>query len=344
MALTYKSAGVDIAAADAFVSHVFDVAKSTLTDGVVAHRLGYSGLFRPKWGGMRDPLLAATCDGVGTKLKVAIEVGRYQGLGQDLVAMNVNDLLPLGARPLLFLDYIAVGAIARPVMDAIIAGVAAACRETGCALLGGETAEMPGVYHHGDFDLAGFAVGLVDGARLPQPEQIAPGDVVLALASTGIHSNGLSLARQALFEKGGLRVADRPAELTEPLGVALLTPTALYVKAVLALFERYQVKGAAHVTGGGLLGRVEKLSRPGARLLLHPEAYSRPPIFAVIQRAGGISDAEMARTFNLGLGFVVVVDASTADLVERDSGLGFIRVGEVVAGDRGVELGYARSE
>ncbi|HET6345589.1 MAG TPA: phosphoribosylformylglycinamidine cyclo-ligase, partial [Myxococcota bacterium] len=218
MSLTYKEAGVDIEAADAFVQRIGKLARSTHGPGVVPHRTEYASLFRPDLGGMQDPLIAATCDGVGTKLLVAREMGKYTGLGQDLVGMNVNDLLPSGARPLLFLDYIATGKLDPDALTAVVDGMARACRDAGCALLGGETAEMPGVYAAGEFDLAGFAVGLVDGARIPDLGAVAVGDQVLALPASGVHSNGLSLARKALLERGGLHLTDAPQGLTQCLG------------------------------------------------------------------------------------------------------------------------------
>ncbi len=346
MTLSYKEAGVDIAAADVFVSRIAKLARETHTSAVVDHESKYSGLIRPRLEGMQEPLLAATCDGVGTKLLVARAAGRYDGLGQDLVAMSVNDLLPLGAKPLLFLDYVAVGKLDAAQMEAVVGSVARACREVGCALLGGETAEMPGLYAPGDFDLAGFAVGTVDRARLPRPEDMRPGDVVLGLPSTGVHSNGFSLARAALFERGKLQLGATPARLGgRTVADALLEPTALYVNPVLRLLERWRFRGAAHVTGGGLLGRSKKLAREGLRLVIDPRTFALPPILDLIREAGGIAPEEMASTFNMGLGFVVVMAADDARAARRELAAdGWLEVGRVERGKAGVELGYARAD
>ncbi|MBI5508716.1 MAG: phosphoribosylformylglycinamidine cyclo-ligase [Deltaproteobacteria bacterium] len=341
--LTYKAAGVDIAAADSFVASVAQKARATFSPLVFEHALGYSGLMRPALDGVREPLIAATCDGVGTKLLLARAAARYEGLGQDLVAMSVNDLLPVGARPLLFLDYIAAGKLDAKAMATVIDGVVRSCREVGCTLLGGETAEMPGLYAKGDFDLAGFAVGIADRTRLPRPETIQAGDRVLALASTGIHANGLSLARRALLGRGKMKLGARPRGLGKTRVDELLTPTALYVRPVLDLMQKTTVKAAAHITGGGLLTRTEKLVRGDLRLVIEPQSYRRPPIFDLIAAAGAVSATEMARTFNMGLGFVVVLDAEAATSVVASGIDPWIMVGAVVPGRHGVDLGYARS-
>lgn len=336
--LTYRDAGVDIAAADAFIARISWLTRSTHNAGVVENPGAYAGLFRPDLEGMERPVLAAACDGVGTKLLVAREVGRYEGLGQDLVAMNVNDLLPSGARPLFFLDYIATGAIDSDALEDVIRGVAHACTETGCALLGGETAEMPGLYREGEFDLAGFAVGIVDEGRMPRGE-IEPGDRVLALPSSGIHSNGLSLARKALLERGGLSF-DTPIN-GRTLGEELLEPTRLYVNPVLDLLSTLSVKGGAHVTGGGLLGRGYKLMPEGCRLVVDAGSYPRPEVFDRIGEAGSVAPIELASTFNMGLGFLAVVSAEELENHRESVAPGWLEVGTIEAGTRGVELGYA---
>lgn len=338
--LSYREAGVDIAEAERFVSGIAQWVRQTHGPSVVHHPSGYAGLFRlDAAASMKDPMLAVTCDGVGTKLLVARETGRYKGLGQDLVAMSVNDLLPLAARPLLFLDYIATGKLDAAAMEQVVYGIATACRSTGCALLGGETAEMPGVYAPGDFDLAGFAVGLVDGVRLPDPKSMGEGDVVLGLPSTGIHSNGLSLARAALFERGGASVSDRPAPLAGSLGEELLKPTALYVQEVQRLLEHTPFKAAAHVTGGGLLGRAKQLLPEGLRMHLDHHSFTVPPIFELIAQAGGVCALEMASTFNMGLGFLVVLGSEQAHEVHQTLGEQWIAVGRLQSGERGVEFG-----
>ncbi len=340
--LTYQAAGVDVAAGEAFVERIGPLARSTHGPEVVQHACRYAGLIRPGLTGLADPLIAATCDGVGTKVLVAKDHGKYEGLGQDLVAMNVNDLLPMGARPILFLDYLAAASIKGEPLVQVVQGIAKACREVGCALLGGETAEMPGVYREGDFDLAGFAVGIVDGRRLPSQTDLAAGDRVLALRSTGVHSNGLSLARKALLDRGGLWLADTPPGLGRPLGDELLEPTALYVRPVIELLDRFRFKAAAHVTGGGLIGRSRKLLPEGLRMVFDPASWTRPAIFDLIAGAGSVPWDEMGRTFNLGLGFLVVMAPEVAAEALAAGKGEWLAVGELVAGETGVDLGFAR--
>lgn len=337
--LTYRASGVDIAAADAFAAKIRELGRRTQGPEVLPSGDAYAGLYRPPLSGLASPLIAATCDGVGTKLIVARECGSYRRLGQDLVAMNVNDLLPRGARPLFFLDYLAIGSIKSAPMIELAEGIAAACTAAGCALLGGETAEMPDVYKPGDFDLAGFAVGIVDEAHVPR-EDLKAGDVVLGLPSSGVHSNGFSLVRRVLAQ-AGIGYHDRVSELAQPIGAELLTPTRLYIEPVLALMRSVRVKAAAHVTGGGLLGRARKLARDGLRIEIDPHSYTRPPIFDVIARLGSIPEDEMARTFNMGLGFLLII--SPEDLEDLQSrGLGDLQiVGRLTAGSEGVDLGYA---
>ena len=340
--LTYKRSGVDIETADVLVKRFAALAKATHTEGVMPGHGAYASLFRPRLGHLQDPLIATTCDGVGTKVLVARDVGWFAGLGQDLVAMNVNDLLPVGAKPLLFLDYIAAGKLNVDTLETVVAGVAAACTEAGCALVGGETAEMPDVYARDDFDLAGFALGLVDGANVPSGDAVTPGDWALALPSRGVHANGLSLARRALFDRGNLAPGDVPAGFRRSVGRELLEPTAIYVAQVLQLMDVFRVKAAAHITGGGLLGRAQRLVGAGRRLILDSASYERPPIFDLIARCGGVTDEEMARTFNMGLGYVVIVAPDDArEILSRHRD--WLDVGRVVEGNTGVDLGYATS-
>ncbi len=346
--LSYKDAGVDIEAADDFVSQIGQLAKDTHTDEVVPGRTPYAGLVRPILEGLSDPLIAATCDGVGTKLMVAREAGIYRGLGQDLVAMNVNDLLPAGAKPLLFLDYIATGKLDPEALKEVVAGVAGACKASGCSLLGGETAEMPGVYAEGDFDLAGFSVGIVDERRIPDASTIEAGDVLLALPSSGVHSNGFSLVRKALFEHAGLDLNSTPEGFEKPLAETVLEPTRLYVREVLDVINQHSIKAAAHITGGGLLGRTAKLLpeqlRDSLGVRIDPTTYSVLPIFKLIQQCGNVLDEEMARTFNMGLGFVIAVSPEVADAI-CDSSSEWLRVGHINSRDNNeplVDLGYAQ--
>lgn len=352
--LSYRQAGVDIEAADHFARSLRALAARTHGPDVVPTGDAYGALFRPPLAGLDSPLLAATCDGVGTKLLVARACGDYRGLGQDLVAMNVNDLLPRGARPLFFLDYIAVGRLAdleardgRPgALSDVAQGMVAACAQVGCALIGGETAEMPDLYRPGDFDLAGFAVGLVDAARVPAGD-VAAGDVVLGLAANGVHANGFSLIRRVLSD-AGIEYGQPLPGMQSPIGAMLLQPTALYVAPVLALMSQVRVKAAAHVTGGGILRRARGLVPDGLRVELDPTAFARPPIFDVLAALGRITDTEMACTFNMGLGFLVVVDAdAAAQVVAQGAAVGadepsrWLQVGRIVRGPRGAVLGHA---
>jgi phosphoribosylformylglycinamidine cyclo-ligase len=349
--LCYRDAGVDLDAADAFTARVRELARASHTPGVVPFADAYAGLFRPALDGLRAPLLAASCDGVGTKLLVARACGRHRGLGQDLVAMNVNDLLPAGARPLFFLDYLAAGRLDPEPLVEVVAGIAEACAEVGCALLGGETAELPGLYREGDFDLAGFAVGLVDAEQVPRGP-VEAGDVVLGLPSSGLHSNGLSLARRAL-EQAGIGYGDVLPELGASVGEVLLTPTRLYVRPVLSVLADLapaRIKAAAHITGGGLLGRSRKLVPPGLRIEIDPGSYRRPSIFDVIARAGGISEIERARSFKMGLGFLLIVRAEDAARILSSPNSPISEVGRIThaTADPGrsalcgeVDLGYA---
>jgi phosphoribosylformylglycinamidine cyclo-ligase len=345
--LTYRRAGVDISAANALVGRLRALAAATHGQQVRPYGDAYAGLYALE--APPGALLAATCDGVGTKLLLGQLLHRYRGLGQDLVAMNVNDLLPCGARPLFFLDYLAAGRLDGEALGELVAGMAAACRTISCALLGGETAEMPGVYGGDGLDMAGFAVGFTTEERLPRRQAMAPGDLVLGLRSTGVHANGLSLARRAV-ERAGLALADTPPGLAEPLGQALLTPTALYVNDVLSAFERCDggslLRAAAHVTGGGLLGRARGLLSDGQRLriVLDPAAWPRPPIFDVLQSAGQIAESEMARTFNMGLGFLLVATPAGAERLLAMPDTPWLGVGKVIAGAPGVDLGYTRSD
>lgn len=348
--LTYRQAGVDVAAGGAFAQAIGPLVRSTHTPAVVGHASRFAGLIRPDTTAMTDPLIAATCDGVGTKVLLARSDADLECLGRDLVAMNVNDLLPLGAQPILFLDYLATAKLDAERLTAVVRGIAAACVEAGCALLGGETAEMPDLYgpegfeHHPDGfgsvpkDMAGFAVGIVDGSRLPDPAAIRPGDPIVGLPSTGVHSNGLSLARRALLDRGGLDLDDHPPSLESSLGATLMTPTAIYVAQVLALADAVGFRSAAHVTGGGLLGRAAQLAPDGLGVRIDPDAYARPSIFGVIAEAGDVSDAEMAATFNMGLGFLAVVAPEAVDGALPDE---WTVVGEVT-GEPGVDLGYVR--
>ena len=296
--LTYKEAGVDIDAGDALVDHIKPLARSTDRAGVIGALGGFGGLFDLKAAGFKDPILVSGTDGVGTKLKVAIEAGIPDTVGIDLVAMCVNDIVVQGAEPLFFLDYYATGKLEVESGRRIVAGIAEGCRRAGCALIGGETAEMPGMYAAGDYDLAGFAVGAAERGQLLPRTDIAAGDVVLGLASSGLHSNGFSLVRKVMAREA-YDIA------------ALLEPTRIYVKPLLqAIRGTNAIKGLAHITGGGLPGNVPRCLPDGLRARLDAKRWKAPPVFVWLQRAGSVPTDDMLRTFNCGLGMVVVVDKS----------------------------------
>ncbi len=316
--LTYRDAGVDIAAGEALVEAIKPLAKSTLRPGVLGGIGGFGALFDLRAAGFTDPILVSTTDGVGTKLKLAIETGIHDHVGIDLVAMCVNDLIVQGATPLFFLDYFATGALDVAAAATIIAGIAEGCRQAGCALVGGETAEMPGMYAGGDYDLAGFAVGAAERGTL-LPRDVAPGDAILALPSSGIHSNGFSLVRRIL------------SDACLPLDPALLTPTRIYVQPVLALHQAGLLKAAAHITGGGLPGNLPRVLPPGCGASL-TAPWPMPPIFGHLARTGGIAPDEMLRVFNCGIGMALVVtDAAAATALLQQQGEQPFRLGAVTA-------------
>ncbi len=312
--LTYKSAGVDIEAGDRLVDLIKPLAASTKRPGADADLGGFGGLFDLKAAGYHDPVLVSGTDGVGTKVKLAVEAGRYSGVGIDLVAMCVNDILTQGAEPLFFLDYFATGALDADRAAEIVAGVAAGCRDAGCALIGGETAEMPGVYDNGEFDLAGFSVGAVErGDILPKTDAMEAGDVLIGLASSGAHSNGYSLVRRILAIDSPPLDGPAPFDSDCVLGDALLAPTSIYVQSVLPLMRARMVKGGAHITGGGLPGNVPRMLPKTLSAQIDYDSWTRPKLFAWLGEAGGVAENEMRRTFNLGVGMVLVVAPDRAD-------------------------------
>ena len=311
--ITYSDAGVDIDAGNALVERIKPAAKRTNRAGVMAGLGGFGGLFDLKAAGFDDPVLVAATDGVGTKLRIAIDTGNVDGVGIDLVAMCVNDLICQGAEPLFFLDYFATGKLELDQAARIIEGIALGCERSGCALIGGETAEMPGMYPAGDFDLAGFAVGAMErGTELPRG--IAAGDVLLGLASNGVHSNGYSLVR-AIVEKSGLGWNDACPWEDGTLGAALLTPTRLYVRPVLAALQTGGIHGLAHITGGGLTENLPRVLPEGLSAEVDLGAWKLPPVFKWLAATGGMAEAELLKTFNAGIGMVVVVSAEGKDAV-----------------------------
>ena len=331
--LTYAEAGVDIAAGNDLVERIKPAARATERPGTMAGLGGFGALFDPRAAGYRDPILVAATDGVGTKLRIAIDTGRVTGVGVDLVAMCVNDLVCQGAEPLFFLDYFATGKLDAATAAAVIEGIAGGCREAGCALIGGETAEMPGMYAAGEFDLAGFAVGAMErGTALPAG--VAEGDVLLGLASDGVHSNGFSLVRR-VAEAAGLGWDDAAPFADDTLGEALLTPTRLYVRPALAAIRAGGVRGLAHVTGGGLTENLPRILPEGLGATVDLSAWAPAPVFGWLARTGGVETSEMLRAFNCGLGMVLVVAPDRADaLAELLSAAGeaVARIGTVVPG------------
>ena len=329
--MTYRAAGVDIAAGDALVERIKPLARATTRAGVLGGIGGFGALFDPRAAGFADPVLVATTDGVGTKLKLAIETGGHATVGIDLVAMCVNDLVVQGAEPLFFLDYFATGRLAPDQAAAVIGGIAAGCRQAGCALVGGETAEMPGMYAAGDYDLAGFAVGAAERGTL-LPRDVTVGDAVLGLASDGIHSNGFSLVRR-IVAAAGLGWSDAaPFAPAGPLGAALLAPTRLYVQPLLALHRAGLLRAAAHITGGGLPGNLPRVLPEGMAAVLDAASWPLPPVFAWLAQAGGVAADEMLRVFNCGIGMALVVaDAAAARAQLEAAGETVFEIGRIVA-------------
>jgi phosphoribosylformylglycinamidine cyclo-ligase len=330
--MTYRTAGVDIAAGEALVERIKPLARATARPGVLGGIGGFAALFDPKAAGFRDPVLVSSTDGVGTKLKIAIEAGRHDTVGIDLVAMCVNDLVVQGAEPLFFLDYFATGKLEVAQAERVIAGIAEGCRIAGCTLAGGETAEMPGMYADGDYDLAGFAVGAAERDSL-LPREVAPGDAVLGLASTGVHSNGFSLVRQIVAGGNAGWGAPAPFAAGATLGEVLLTPTRIYVRSVLAVHRAGLLKAAAHITGGGLPGNLPRVLPSGTRAVIDAGAWPLPPVFGWLARAGGVAPDEMLRVFNCGIGMVLVVtDAEAARHVLEAEGETVFAIGRIEPG------------
>jgi phosphoribosylformylglycinamidine cyclo-ligase len=311
--LTYRSAGVDIDAGSALVEAIKPIAKRTARPGSIGGLGGFGALFDLAAAGYRDPILVATTDGVGTKLKIAIATGKHHGIGIDLVAMCVNDLVVQGAEPLFFLDYLATGTLSVETGREVIAGIGDGCRLSGCALIGGETAEMPGVYLAGDYDLAGFAVGAVERGAVLTGEAAAAGDLLLGLQSSGLHSNGFSLVRRLIADLGLQYGEAAPFAPEQTLGETLLTPTRIYVRSALAAVARGGVRALAHITGGGLIENLPRVLPDAVSAVIDVRTWALPPVFRWLKREAGLSDRELARTFNCGIGMVAVVAADRAD-------------------------------
>ncbi len=313
----YKSAGVDIEAGERIVADIREMVKKTHRREVLTGIGGFAGLFQPDVSRYREPVLVAATDGVGTKLKIAFAMGKHDTIGIDAVAMCVNDLVVQGAEPLFFLDYLATGRLDSQVVKEIISGVVEGCRQAGCALLGGETAEMPGFYPQGEYDLAGFSVGIVEKNRIISGEKVKPGDKLLGLVSSGLHSNGFSLVRKVLLEHAGLQLEDHVPELGCTLGEELLRPTRIYVPYVLSLLETFELKGIAHITGGGITNNLPRILPRGTRAVMAKKSWEISPIFGLVQRAGRIAEEEMLRTFNMGIGLILVVSQGDLGAVQE---------------------------
>ncbi|MDH5639907.1 MAG: phosphoribosylformylglycinamidine cyclo-ligase [Nitrospira sp.] len=342
---TYRDAGVDIDAGDEFVDRIKPLVRSTFRPEVLTDLGGFGGLFGLRAEKYTEPVLVSGTDGVGTKLKIAFMMDRHDTVGIDLVAMCVNDIVVSGAEPLFFLDYFATGKLSVSKAQEVVKGIAEGCRQAGCALIGGETAEMPSMYADGEYDLAGFAVGVVDKPKIIDGKSIVPGDVLIGLASSGLHSNGYSLARRVFFEQAGLTPGSRLPELDRSLGEVLLAPTRIYAKQVLSLMQEFPVKGIAHITGGGITENLPRVFPKGVRARIDRNAWPVPPIFEVMSRLGQVDRDEMYRVFNMGIGLILVVPVGTADQVlARAAELGErpFRIGEMVAAGEGdAEVEYA---
>jgi phosphoribosylformylglycinamidine cyclo-ligase len=334
VSLSYRDAGVDIDAGDALVEAIKPMAKRTMREGVLGGIGGFGGLFEISKK-FKEPVLVSGTDGVGTKLKLAFELNRHDTVGIDLVAMSVNDILVQGAEPLFFLDYFACGKLDVATATAVVSGIAKGCEESGCALLGGETAEMPGMYPDGEYDLAGFAVGAVEKSQIIDGSKIVPGDVVLGLASSGIHSNGYSLVRKIIqVAKPDLEADFHGRKLAD----VLMAPTRLYVKPLLALMASMEVKGLVHITGGGLVENIPRVLADNLTAVLDGKSWTMPPLFQWLQQHGGVADAEMHRVFNCGIGMTVIVSKENADAAFAQlqaAGETVYRIGEIRAREEG---------
>lgn len=339
MAITYKDAGVDIDAGDLFVQKIKPFVKATMRPEVLTDIGGFGGLFALKK--YRNPVLVSGTDGVGTKLKVAFLMNKHDTVGIDLVAMCVNDIIVQGAEPLFFLDYFATGKLRPEEHSLVVKGIADGCKQAGCALIGGETAEMPSFYSEGEYDLAGFAVGVVEKKDIINGSRIRPGDQIIGLGSSGLHSNGYSLVRKVLFEKAGYGVEDILTELGGPtLGESLLLPTRIYARTVLALLKEFDIRGMAHITGGGITGNVPRVLPKGCQAVIRKGTWDIPPIFKLLRKKAGVDDGEMFRAFNMGIGMALVVPKAQADKVLKKAeklGEKAFRIGEIAKGKPGVK-------
>ena len=334
--ITYKDAGVDIDAGNQFVDMIKPLVKATSRPEVLTDIGGFGGLFSLNSSKYKRPTLVAATDGVGTKLKLAFMMEKHDTVGIDLVAMCVNDIIVQGAEPLFFLDYLATSKLSPEAAVEIVKGIAEGCKQAGCALLGGETAEMPGMYGGGEYDLAGFSVGVVDNDNIIDGSTITTGDQIIGIASNGLHSNGFSLARKIFLEEMKLDLHDTPAGLDQPLGEALLTPTLIYVKSIQNLLKNFNIKGIAHITGGGLLENLPRVLPQQCKAVIERNSWEKPAIFEMLREGGNIPEEEMYRTFNYGIGMTLIVPPNEVeDILGRLVGLGesAYLIGEIAPAD-----------
>jgi phosphoribosylformylglycinamidine cyclo-ligase len=316
--LTYADAGVDIDKANKLVSTISEIAKQTSRSGVIGEIGGFGGLFSLNLANLDRPVLVSSTDGVGTKLKIAFMLDKHDTVGLDLVAMCVNDILVQGAKPLFFLDYLSMGRLESQLVADIIKGIGEGCKQAKCALLGGETAEMPGFYQNNEYDMAGFAVGIVDNNKIIDGTEVRVGHRLIGIASSGLHSNGYSLVRKICFDRLQLKVDEYIPELGQTIGEELLTPTKIYVKSILSILKDLPIHGLAHITGGGIADNILRIVPKACNISIQTEIWDVPPIFSFLQEAGNVSDEEMKRTFNNGIGMIAIVPPdATADVLQR---------------------------
>jgi len=342
MGKSYKEAGVDIDLANQIVKEIKPLIGKTYIPGVLGGIDGFGGLFSLAEQKYQEPVLVSSTDGVGTKLKIAFTLNKHNTVGIDLVAMSVNDIITCGAKPLFFLDYISIGKLSKKVVVELIKGITEGCKMADCALLGGETAEMPGFYPEGEYDLAGFAVGVVEKSKIIDGRKIKEGDSVIDIASNGLHSNGFSLAKKVLLESNKYKIDAKVSSFKESLGEELLTPTRIYAKPVLHLLEEYKISGIAHITGGGIVENIPRILPEEVSVKIDRESWPTPSIFSLIQKEGEISDKEMYRTFNMGIGMVLIVPQNDASKVINE--LKMIRydsyiIGKVIKGNKQIIIG-----
>ncbi len=332
--LTYADSGVDIDKANELIDRIKVIAKSTPRSGVMGEIGGFGGLFSLNLSNISNPVLVSSTDGVGTKLKIAFQMDKHDTIGIDLVAMVVNDIVVQGAKPLFFLDYLAMGCLDNKVAEQIVAGIAKGCTEAGCALIGGETAEMPDMYKEGEYDLSGFAVGIVDNDKIIDGSYVRPGHQIIGIASSGVHSNGFSLVRKIFFEKCGYDVSTPIPDFGTTLGEELLKPTVIYVSTILSLLRDLPVHGLVHVTGGGIVDNIIRVMPDVCKAIIHKNSWEIPPVFTLLQREGNVSDMEMNRTFNNGIGMIVIVpEPSCQDVMDRLSAMEInaFHIGEIAS-------------